>query len=73
MRVLLTGLAYLAVLAVVGVLAFCVVLVLAGPHSDVLPGAAQVAALIAGWLAILVIPALAARLVWRRTDRRSGP
>lgn len=70
MRILLTGLAYLAVAAVVGVLAFVVVVILAGPHSDLLPGAVQVVVLILGWLAILVIPVLVARLAWRRYDKR---
>lgn len=70
MRVLLTGSVYLATLAVVAVLALFIVLVLAGPHSDLLPAAVQVVVLILGWLAVLVIPAMAARLVWRRAGRR---
>ena len=70
MRVLLAGVAYLAALAVVGALALLVVMVLAGPHSDLLPGAAQGMVLIVGWLAVLVIPAMPARRVWRRAGKR---
>lgn len=69
MRILLTGLVYLAVAAVVGVFAFVVVVILAGPHSDLLPGAVQMVVLILGWLAILVIPVLVARLAWRRYEK----
>ena len=47
-----------------------VVIVLAGPHSDLLPAAAQAVVLIVGWLVVLVIPAMAARLVWRRAGKR---
>lgn len=73
MRVLLTGFAYLATLALVAALALLVALVVAGPHSDLLPGAVQVGVLIVGWLAVLVIPAMAARLVWRRAGKRPDP
>ncbi|WP_448506038.1 hypothetical protein [Immundisolibacter sp.] len=67
---MLAGVIYLAALAVVGALALVVVIVLAGPHSDVLPGAAQGVVVIVGWQAVLVIPAMAARLVWRRAGKR---
>jgi len=69
-RALLAGVAYLAALAVVGALALLVVMVLAGLHSDLLPGAAQGVVLVVGWLAVLVIPAMAARRVWRRAGKR---
>ncbi|ANX03139.1 hypothetical protein [Immundisolibacter cernigliae] len=67
---MLAGVAYLAALAVVGALALLVVMVLAGPHSDLLPGAAQGGVLIVGWLVVVVIPAMAARQVWRRAGKR---
>lgn len=66
MRILLTMAAYLVSLALVAVAAFFVVMVLAGPHSDLLPGWLAAVVLPLGWLAVLVLPALSARLAWRR-------
>jgi hypothetical protein len=65
MRVLLTALAYVAVLAVVAAVAFFVVILLAGPHSDLLPGAPQAVVILLGWVSVLALPMLAARGVWR--------
>lgn len=59
-----TVLAYLLALAVTAPLALLVVLVLAGPHAGLLPQAIEVAVLAAGWVAVLVLPPLAARRVW---------
>lgn len=66
MRWLLALLVYLAALAVVAVAAFFVVIVFAGPHAGLLPHWAEVIVLILGWLAVLVLPALAARKFWSR-------
>ncbi|MDP3857026.1 MAG: hypothetical protein Q8Q73_04595 [Stagnimonas sp.] len=57
---------YLVSLALVAVAAFFVVIVLAGPHSDLLPGWLSAVVLALGWLAVFVLPALLARLAWRR-------
>lgn len=71
MRFLVTGLVYVASLAGVAVVAFFVVMLLAGPHSEMLPRGVQAVVLVLGWSAVLVLPALAARAVWRRlTGRR---
>lgn len=63
-----TLLAYLVALAVTAPLALLVVLVLAGPHAGLLPHALEVAVLAAGWVAVLVLPPLAARRVWRALE-----
>ncbi len=72
MRFLVTGLVYAASLAGVAVVAFFVVMLLAGPHSGVLPRGVQAVVLMLGWFAVLVLPVLAARAVWRRLTGR-GP
>lgn len=72
MRFLVTGLVYAASLAGVAVVAFFVVMLLAGPHSGVLPRGVQAVVLVLGWFAVLVLPVLAARAVWRRLTGR-GP
>jgi len=69
MRFLFAFLAYIASLAVVAPVAFFGVLFLAGPHGGLLPQALQVVVLPLAWLAILVVPALAARAVWIRSAR----
>lgn len=69
MKWLVTLLAYLATLAIVAVAAFFVVIFLAGPHAGLLPQWAEVIVLVLGWLAVLVLPVLAARKVWRRYAR----
>jgi hypothetical protein len=66
-RYVLTALTFVGVLAVAAVLAFVAVMVFAGPHSDILPGPLQVVVYLAGWAAVLALPILAARAVWRRT------
>ena len=66
MRVLLTGLVYAASLAVVAAVAFFLVMLLAGPHGGMLSRGVQAIVLALGWSAVLVLPALAARSVWRR-------
>jgi hypothetical protein len=68
----------LAWAAVAGLLALAVtvpavgfvVLVLAGPHSDLLPGALQPFVLLAGWGCVLGVPVAAARWAWRRAKSR---
>jgi|GEM_PF-2918154 len=45
-------------------------LVLAGPHSSLLPGALQPVVLILCWAGVLVLPFAAAWLVWRRFSRQ---
>lgn len=71
MRFVVAALAYLAALAVVAPLVFLAVLVLAGPHADLVPSWLQPPIVVTGWAVILVVPALISRGVWRRS-RRTG-
>lgn len=68
MRVLLTVVAYLISFAVLAPALFAVVLVLAGPHSSMLPSSLQPLVVIAGWMTLLVAPVAIARAVWRRRE-----
>lgn len=72
MRLLLAVGSYAASLALVAVTAFVVTLVLAGPHAGLLPHWAEVIVLVAGWLAVLVLPVWVARAVWRRVGDPSS-
>ena len=65
-RWLLTGLAWTtATLLLLPVCAFAAIM-LAGPHSDLLPGALQPPAFIVCLVVLLGVPAWIARAVWRR-------
>lgn len=66
MKYLVTAAAFLATLLAVGATTLVIVIVFAGPHSDLLPPPLQVVVFIAGWVAVLGIPILVARAVWKR-------
>ena len=66
MRWLLTLLTWVITVAVLAPVCFIVTMVLAGPHSSILPSWLQPLVLALGWMAFLVGPVLAARAVWRR-------
>ena len=68
-RLVLVVAAILGALALVIPVSFVLVIVLAGPHAGLLPQPLEVAVLIMGWLAVLVVPAIAARAVWKKTER----
>jgi hypothetical protein len=72
-RIALSALAYVLCLAVVAVVAFFVVIVAAGPHAGLLPEWLEAVVLGLGWVAVLVMPVLAARAVWRRSGRKLEP
>ncbi|MGR8931447.1 MAG: hypothetical protein ACU836_12470 [Gammaproteobacteria bacterium] len=63
-RILLTGLAYIASLVVIAVIAFFLVIFLAGWHGGILPYWFEKPVLLLGWSAVLVLPVLIARRVW---------
>lgn len=69
MKILLTALSYFAALVLVAVVAFFVVIVLAGPHSGLLSQPLEVLVLGLGWIAVLVLPGLIARKVWIRLGK----
>lgn len=72
-RALLTIATYLASLAIVAVATFFLVIFLAGPHGGVLPASFEGVVLVLGWLAVLVLPVLSARFVWRRVGNSRKP
>ena len=70
MKILATILTYLLSLAVIACLAFVVVIVLAGPHSGLLPDWLESTVAVAGLLSVLIFPVLLAHKVWRRLGAR---
>ena len=71
-RRLLAMLAWLLAVAILGPLIFFVAIVLAGPHSSMLPSAIQRLVIISGWVVFLTGPVFVARWVWRRSDPASS-
>lgn len=71
-RILVTAIAYILCLAAVAALSFVIVLLLAGPHAGLLPSWLEPVILGLGWLAVFILPILAARGVWRRFGN-AGP
>ena len=72
LRIVLALLAFAASFAATAVVAFFAVMLLAGPHGGLLPGAFHGATLAIGWLVVLALPTGAAILSWRRTGRVAG-
>lgn len=68
-RLLIAIATYLATLAAVAVVAFFLVIFLAGPHGGFLPRAFEGVVLGLGWLLVLVLPFVAAWTMWRRLGR----
>jgi len=66
MRLILTGLAWLIAVAVLAPICFFGAIILAGPHSSMLPSVIQPAVLLFFWIVFLAGPVLFARWVWRR-------
>lgn len=65
-RILLTGAVFLGALIITLPTAFVVVVVLAGPHSSMLPSFLQPAVLVLGWASVILLPAAAAVWMWKR-------
>ncbi len=65
-RILLTCLAYLISLLLVSAISFLVVIIFAGPHAGLLPAWLEAAILFFGWVAVIVIPIMAAFRVWNK-------
>jgi len=71
-RWLLTLCAWLVSLAVLAPLCFAGVLLLAGPHSSILPSPLHIPVLILGWSILLIVPLMVAKKTWRRlSDKQS--
>ena len=69
-RGLWTLVAWLAATAILVPVCFFAAIVVAGPHSSVVPSFIQPAALLLAWVVVLGGPILVARVVWRR--QKSG-
>lgn len=65
-RILLTCVAYLISLLLVSAISFLVVIIIAGPHSGILPAWLEKVVLFSGWVAVIVIPIMAAFKVWSK-------
>jgi hypothetical protein len=70
MRAFLTGLTYVVSLLIVAAISLGIVLIVAGPHSGLLPGWLEGVVLALGWAAIFLVPVLPTRWVWRRLASR---
>jgi hypothetical protein len=66
-RWLLSGIVWLLATAVLLPVFGFLAILLAGPHSDILPTMLQPPVFITCVLAVLVVPVWLARLVWKRT------
>lgn len=66
MKYIYTALAYIVGLIAVAAVASLAVLFLVGPHSGVLGEWAYFPVLALGWMAVIVLPVLFARWMWRR-------
>lgn len=62
----LAGLTFLLGVPCVAAVLFFPVILVAGPHSDMLPSMLQAPILIMAWLAVVALPAWLARRVYRR-------
>lgn len=74
-RILLTAIACAGCILVLAPVLFVVVMILAGPHSSLLPSSVQPGVLVLGWIVFAVAPILVARAVWRRSrpERKMAP
>jgi len=66
-RWILALLAWIVTTTILAPVCFFGVILLAGPHSSVLPTPLQAPAMILGWALFFGTPVLVARTVWRRT------
>jgi hypothetical protein len=73
LALLLAALLFVVAVPAVAALLFFPVMLLAGPHSDILPGVLQPVVLLAGWAAVVGVPAWCARGLFRRLSRPSPP
>jgi hypothetical protein len=69
MKGLLTAVVVLLSLVFTAGVALAVVLVFAGPHSDILPSWLQIVVGALGWLAVIAVPIVVGKATWRRLHR----
>ncbi len=70
MRLLIAAIAYLVSLVAVATISLVVILLLAGPHADVVGGPWEMVVLAIGWLTVLGLPSYIAYRVWRKLGER---
>jgi hypothetical protein len=63
--------AWLVAVAVLAPAMFFVAIVMAGPHSSMLPSVMQPVVLVVAWVVVLAGPLVVAHRVWRRTSSRA--
>jgi hypothetical protein len=73
MRIALTIIAGLVAAAVLAPVCFFAALILAGPHSSLLPSFIQPVVLVVGWIIFLATPMWIASRVWRRLTPAPPP
>jgi hypothetical protein len=66
---ILTLLAWLLAVLILAPVCFFLVILLAGPHSTMLPAFLQPLVLLLGWIVFFMGPVWVARVVWRRLAR----
>jgi hypothetical protein len=71
MRWTFTVLAWIIATAVIVPIGFVLAIVLAGPHSSLLPSVLQPVVAVLCWALVLVGPVLVARAVWHRAGQRT--
>jgi molybdate transport system substrate-binding protein len=72
MRLILTALAWLVSAAVLAPICFFGAIILAGPHSSMLPSLMQPVVLLYFWVVFLAGPIVLARFAWRRLGRAAA-
>ncbi len=66
MRILLTLLGFAVSLVLTAGAVFFLVIVVAGPHSGILPSSLEAVTLALGWVCVLLVPFFVARRIWHR-------
>jgi hypothetical protein len=69
MKYLLAASAYVVSLLLTAIAVSFAVLVLVGPHGGMLPRIFEKPLIIVGWTAVLVLPVLSARWMWRYVNK----
>jgi len=72
MRWMIAIVVWVLATALLAPVCFFATMLLAGPHSSMLPSFAQSLVVILGWLVLLVTPVWLARAAWRRAGRRAA-
>jgi hypothetical protein len=69
MRFLLSAAAYLVSFVLTAIAATFALFYLVGPHGGVLPSSYYLPVLVLAWVAVIVLPLISARWMWRYVTR----